>query len=64
MLCLPVVFVAISLALEELSHYGLKGPLLQATQQPQISSANDWFSPGTFIEQSMYWRGCLRSREQ
>jgi len=40
--------LTIPLALHELSHHGLNGPMLQATKQLQIMSAYDWFSGGTF----------------
>ena len=46
--------VTIPLALNALSHYGIDGPLLQARQQLQIFSAQEWFSDGTFhLEDSL-----------
>jgi len=40
--------LTIPLALHELSYHGLNGPVLQATKQLQIASAQDWFSGDTF----------------
>lgn len=46
--------VTIPLALTELSHHGIDGPLLQARQQLHIISAQDWFSDGPFkVEESL-----------
>src|SRR5689334_6726813 len=46
--------LTIPLALEELSHHGVDGPVLQATQQLQILSAQEWFPGGTFnVEDSL-----------
>ena len=46
--------LTIPLALNELSHHGLNGPALQGTKQLQISSAQNWFSGGTFsVEDSL-----------
>jgi len=49
-LCLWVLPSPITLqsALDELSQHGVNGSLLQATEQLQIVSAQDWFSGGTF----------------
>jgi len=35
--------LTILMALDELSNHGLNGPVLQATKQLQILSANDWY---------------------
>ena len=40
--------LTIPLALLQLSHLGLNGPVLQATKQLQLMSAQDWFSGGAF----------------
>ena len=40
--------LTIALAINELAYHGVKGPRLQATQQLQITSAQDWFSGDTF----------------
>ena len=40
--------LTLPLALNELAYHGVNGPRLQATQQLQITSAQDWFSGGTF----------------
>ncbi len=49
-LCLWVLPSPITLqsAFDELSRHDVDGPLLQATEQLQIASAQDWFSGGTF----------------
>ncbi len=36
------------MALDKLAYLGLNGPVLQATKQLQISTAQDWYSNGTF----------------
>jgi len=46
--------LTIPLALDELSHHGLSGPILQATKQLYIMSAHEWVSGGTFnVEDSL-----------
>jgi hypothetical protein len=46
--------LTIPLALKELSHRGINGSLLQAKQQLQVLSAQDWFSDGAFdVEDSL-----------
>lgn len=47
--------LTIPLALKELSHHGLNGRALQATEQLQIVTAKDcWFSSGAFdVDQSL-----------
>jgi len=46
--------VTIPLALNELSHHGIDGPLRQARQQLHIVSAQEWFPDGTFrVEESL-----------
>jgi hypothetical protein len=46
--------LTIPLALNELSHHGLNGPVLQGRKQLQISSAQNWLSGSAFsVEDSL-----------